>query len=695
MPTPDGLNITTIHMKFVEPNSAGTPLSGTITFTPNPSVITFPTQNIIVSGTETATLDVTGQATIDLISTDQTGENPTGWTYAVNEKINGQKPRSYLIALPYNVGVVVELSDITPTDAAPTYLPVTGPQGPPGVITSVNGLSAASITLTPAIIGAVATTARGAANGVASLDAGTKVPVAQLPDLSATYVTTARIGAANGVASLGATSLVPSAQLSLATATPTAIANAGAVGTATNLAREDHTHAGVNLSSAQTVAGVKTWTNNQFITGSQLGVGLSSGLQGRVHLRSVVDEIVLQVDQVTLTGTNPLIGAVGFDTTINAFTAKVTGDTVNRVSIKTSGNIEFGPGSGARDTTFYRSSTGNLNSNQFNADAAAPTATSHLTRKDYVDAADALAVHLAGIETITGAKTFTAVQTLQAVTATVMQQHKVTGDTNNRFQITSDGGLSFGPGNAAVDITVSRSAANTLNINSAFQSTRAAAANPAFAALVSGDTNSRYNLGADGKIGWGPGNAVVDTLLYRSGVGTLATDTALTVGTTLAITTGVTIGGVDTGRGLKTSVKITAPVTIPNGAAGLLVTVPSFTYTNGRAYRFKLFGYASVTTPQTYGLFQFRKGILATGAIVVDGLRISSLPSAAGASDMVISLDVVITNSSGADITTAMNFSGSIASGTGTWDASTTTLPSYITVEDVGLASAWPGAPLT
>lgn len=503
MPTPDGLTTTTIHGKFVEPDLAGTPLSGTLTFTPNPAVVTFPTENVIVAGTQTAVLDQNGEFSIELISTDQGGENPTGWTYSVNVKLNQQKPQSYQIALPYNNGETVELSDITPTDVAPTYIPVIGPPGAPGIVTTVNGYSAATIDLIAADVGAVDLTEVGVASGVASLDATTHVPVAQIPDLSAayvldsrigavngvasldadskvpvdqipdistTYVATSRIGAANGVASLGAGGLIPSTQLDLADAAPGAIATLGTVGVGTQVAREDHTHAGVDLTSAQSVGGAKNFTAGTQTL--QLGVGVAPGTS-RVHILSAVDESGLQVDQVTLTGSSPLIGVTGFDSSMNALTAKVNGDTVGRVSVKTSGNIEFGSGGAARDTTLYRSSAGNLNSNQFNADAAAPTANGHLTRKDYVDAADALAVHLAGAETIIGVKTFTA-------------------------QV-------------------------NVNLNSILV-TRTAAADSAYRSQLTGDTNSRLIITADGKSTWGPGNAVGDTNLYRNGVGLLKTD---------------------------------------------------------------------------------------------------------------------------------------------------------------------------
>ncbi|WP_367997487.1 siphovirus ReqiPepy6 Gp37-like family protein [Streptomyces sp. GMY02] len=72
-----------------------------------------------------------------------------------------------------------------------------GPKGDPGVIQSVNGFSAPSITLTAADVGAspaahthtaaqvgaIATTARGTANGVASLDGAGKVPLTELPEV--------------------------------------------------------------------------------------------------------------------------------------------------------------------------------------------------------------------------------------------------------------------------------------------------------------------------------------------------------------------------------------------------------------------------------------------------------------------------------------------------------------------------------
>ncbi|MER5260436.1 hypothetical protein ABT044_42890, partial [Streptomyces sp. NPDC002855] len=56
---------------------------------------------------------------------------------------------------------------------------------PSGVVTTVNGKSGPTVTLAAADVSALATTARGAVNGVAALDASGKVPAAQLPTVTA------------------------------------------------------------------------------------------------------------------------------------------------------------------------------------------------------------------------------------------------------------------------------------------------------------------------------------------------------------------------------------------------------------------------------------------------------------------------------------------------------------------------------
>ncbi|MFE4333962.1 collagen-like protein [Streptomyces sp. NPDC056831] len=123
-----------------------------------------------------------------------------------------------------------------------------GKDGAPGVVQSVNGQSQAAVVLAATDVGAVPSTAAGAAGGVAQLDASGKVPAAQLPtssgggavtsvntqtgdvvlaaaDVGAATAahthTAAQVGAlattaraaANGVASLDASTKIPIAQL--------------------------------------------------------------------------------------------------------------------------------------------------------------------------------------------------------------------------------------------------------------------------------------------------------------------------------------------------------------------------------------------------------------------------------------------------------------------------------------------------
>lgn len=124
----------------------------------------------------------------------------------------------------------------------------TGAAGAPGVVQSVNGVSAAAITLAATDVGAVPTTEKGAANGVATLGSDGKVPSAQLPAASGGgavssvntktgdvvlnaadvgAVATTALGAASGVATLDASSKVPTAQIPSLTSTYVAVSTRG------------------------------------------------------------------------------------------------------------------------------------------------------------------------------------------------------------------------------------------------------------------------------------------------------------------------------------------------------------------------------------------------------------------------------------------------------------------------------------
>lgn len=116
-----------------------------------------------------------------------------------------------------------------------------------GGVNSVNGQTGA-VTLAAADVGAVATTARGAANGVASLDASTLVPVAQIPNLSTAKITSGTLDIA---------------RLPVGTSSST-------------VSQGDHTHAYVPTTALGTINGVATLDGNALVSFGQLPIGTTS-----------------------------------------------------------------------------------------------------------------------------------------------------------------------------------------------------------------------------------------------------------------------------------------------------------------------------------------------------------------------------------------------------------------------------------
>lgn len=533
--TPEGLQTVTLVGQYVATDDAGTPQQGNLTFTPSPGLITFPTQNVMVTGTQTVTLDGTGSFTLDLVCTDTTGQNPTGWTYAVVEKIVGNAPRNFNIFLPYTVAVV-NLADITPTNAAPTYLPVTGPQGPPGVITTINGYSAATVNLSAADVNAVATSAVGVASGVAGLDSGAHVVAAQL---------------------------------AFASATPVAVTTAGAVGTGTLIARNDHSHPGVDLTSAQTIAGVKTFssspigpdptTSTQLTTknysdttyvalaGAQTVAGVKTFSSSpiaptpttatQVAIKSYVD------GASTFTGTKFFSQASGGSL---AITTQATGDTVNEFQIAINGQMSWGSGAASTDCIVFRETANTLATTNtglrsyrgaasnvaFSARVAADT------QSRWSILADGTTQWGPGGSTVIDTTLFRSgaaflatngrFATYPSTSTSTAQSVAVAGDANDRYSVRADGLTSWGPGTAAVDTNLYRASAGILQTDSQFQvnasvvSIRAASTNPAFRMFVTGDTVDRLAIRADGQMSWGPGGSTAaDTVLARTAAGKL------------------------------------------------------------------------------------------------------------------------------------------------------------------------------
>lgn len=111
----------------------GDPCTGTVTFDPEPCVITFADDRTFVLGRTTALLGTDGTISVALVASDATGANPQGFTYTVTERIScAECTRTYSILVPADAGTM-DLSGVAPVDPDQgDYIPVPGPQGAQG-----------------------------------------------------------------------------------------------------------------------------------------------------------------------------------------------------------------------------------------------------------------------------------------------------------------------------------------------------------------------------------------------------------------------------------------------------------------------------------------------------------------------------------------------------------------------------------
>lgn len=305
MPTPQGLKTVTVHGRFVEPDLVGTPLAGSLVFTPNVPMVMFLNENTLMSGSEIATLDSNGEFVIELVCTSTPGQTPEGWAYTVLERLVGANSRrTYQIFLPYT-DQIVELSDIIPSPEAPTYLPVLGPPGnpgPPGVVQSVNGVSMPDILLDAYSVQAVSAFDDQTILGVKTFDAS---PIAPYPTVPAQVATAEYVNTLVGDT--------------------------------------------VKLSGAQSVGGVKTFTSLPVLPASDPTTA------NQAVRKSYVDTAVNTT--VKLTGNQSVAGEKTFSS-IGRW--KAAGDTVERLILDPAGRIILGDGLVAPETEIYRSAAGQL-----------------------------------------------------------------------------------------------------------------------------------------------------------------------------------------------------------------------------------------------------------------------------------------------------------------------------------------------
>jgi hypothetical protein len=119
------------------------------------------------------------------------------------------------------------------------------------------------------------------------------------------------------------------------------------------------------------------------------------------------------------------------------------------------------------------------------------------------------------------------------------------GDSQPKFKVDSTGKLLFGPGGStAPDVDLYRDGVDILTTEDEFKVFRSSATANALSVLGGSDTNIHYSVQADGVVKWGPGNAAQDTNLYRSAANELKTDDSFVVaGATFTPPNGYLYGG--------------------------------------------------------------------------------------------------------------------------------------------------------
>lgn len=124
----------------------------------------------------------------------------------------------------------------------------------------------------------------------------------------------------------------------------------------------------------------------------------------------------------------------------------------------------------------------------------------------------------------------------RALSTDSMYESRVTGDANARFFTTAAGRLAWGPGTTSFDTVLYRSGSDTLATDDQFLANRPLGTDVTFGGRRAADSSSRWYITADGTITWGDGAGSIDTNLYRSAANVLTTDDSLTVAGNLTVT---------------------------------------------------------------------------------------------------------------------------------------------------------------
>ncbi|MFB7473993.1 hypothetical protein [Kitasatospora sp. NPDC056184] len=129
MPIPGGLQSVSVALPGAL-RADGSVRRGSITFEPEPAVVTAAQAGALFAGAVTVAYDgASSPGPVTLLAVDSTDIQPTGWTYRVTEHWHDAPGRSYPISLPASAPTV-KLAELAPTTpASGEYTVITGPRG--------------------------------------------------------------------------------------------------------------------------------------------------------------------------------------------------------------------------------------------------------------------------------------------------------------------------------------------------------------------------------------------------------------------------------------------------------------------------------------------------------------------------------------------------------------------------------------
>ncbi|MER6206534.1 hypothetical protein [Streptomyces sp. NPDC001642] len=159
----------------------------------------------------------------------------------------------------------------------------------------------------------------------------------------------------------------------------------------------------------------------------------------------------------------------------------------------------------------------------------------------------------------------------------------------------------------------------------------------------------------------------------------------------LAIDRDLSVYGKSQGRGFVTQKALTANVTFSSTETAL-ITTGSITFKAGRAYRVSLWALHNAAS-DSYALYRIRKNTV-SGTIYKDQIRVNNLQ--ASTANAAVSVQTILTNTTGSDVTTALCWTGVQGSVAQTWTlAASSSNVAYLLVEDCGSTDDYTGQAVT